>query len=83
MVCVRHAPVYLYNSRPTPVHVHPNTNTGSAIEPLPIYEALRPKYSIVIKEVQPPADMRGLKRGEPSGREKGENHLPEYDQDSG
>ncbi|RPA97289.1 hypothetical protein L873DRAFT_1579030, partial [Choiromyces venosus 120613-1] len=68
--------------RPPPVHVHPNTHEEVAIE-LPIYEAPPPKYENVIKETQPPVEMRDLERGEPSGRAEAETNPPEYNQEAG
>ncbi|CAZ84331.1 unnamed protein product [Tuber melanosporum] len=77
---LRPAPVYLHNTRsPPPAHVHPNTNEEVAIEPLPVYEAPPPKYDSVVKEAQPPVEMRELERGEPSGRAG----PPEYNQERG
>jgi len=63
--------------------MHPNTHEEITIEPLPVYEAPPPKYSSVIKEAQPPADMRDLERGQPSGGAEAGNDLPEYNQGSG
>jgi len=64
--------------RPAPAHLHPNTNEEIAIEPLPVYEAPPPKYSSVIKEEQPLADMTDHERGEPSGRAEMGNNPPQY-----